>query len=316
VCHQCGKHYVGTAATGNAYRYRYYTCWSRNRYGTSTCDADRLPAEELDDAILASLLKTYERRATFVRACRDAAQQADGQRASWRDQLAAAEAEIAKAEKSIERYFLAFENGTMPEARCAERVNALGDRIVELRARCDELHALLDAPAPEAPSEETLRLLREQVQHVMKHGEEAQRKAVIRELVQEVRVVSRDEILPMFRVPDEHCATQVRIDDGIVGVTVRHKNLALRVDAAAVRLSRRHAKVRRGKLATPEAAGHPPGNDHPPASSVGWDATTLSAGGTPGSSRTASESGSSKRTPSGRRSSAHATPSLNRASTP
>lgn len=33
---------------------------------------------------------------------------------------------------------------------------------------------------------------------------------------EEVRIVSRDEILPTFRVPDEHCATQVRIDDGIV----------------------------------------------------------------------------------------------------
>ena len=78
---------------------------------------------------------------------------------------------------------------------------------------------MFDAPAPEAPTDETLALLRSRVEDVMKNGDEAQRKAVMQALVQELRVVSRDEILPTFRVPDEHCATQVRIDDGIVGVT-------------------------------------------------------------------------------------------------
>jgi hypothetical protein len=74
--------------------------------------------------------------------CDDADQRSAAQVA----RLKATEAEIAKAEASIERYFHAFENGTMPEGRCAERVNALGDRLVELRARRDELAALVAAP--------------------------------------------------------------------------------------------------------------------------------------------------------------------------
>lgn len=41
VCH----HYTGTAARGRNARYRYYTCFTRQRYGTARCDADRLPAE-------------------------------------------------------------------------------------------------------------------------------------------------------------------------------------------------------------------------------------------------------------------------------
>lgn len=135
VCHQCGKHYVGTAATGNAYRYRYYTCWSRNGYGTSTCEADRLPAEELDEAILGSLLSTYKRRTVFQKAVKAAMKGVDAQRKGWEGELAAIAAEVAKCEAAVERYLLAFENGTMPEARCAERVNALGDRAAELRAR-------------------------------------------------------------------------------------------------------------------------------------------------------------------------------------
>src|SRR6266536_2036628 len=37
---------------GNLYRYRYYVCFSRQRYGQATCAADRLPADELDRALL------------------------------------------------------------------------------------------------------------------------------------------------------------------------------------------------------------------------------------------------------------------------
>lgn len=65
VCARCGKHFVGTSAVGNRYRYRYYTCFSRQRYGTKFCDAERLPAEELDAAILDSLLHVYERTDLF-----------------------------------------------------------------------------------------------------------------------------------------------------------------------------------------------------------------------------------------------------------
>ena len=219
VCDRCGKHFVGTAAKGNVYRYRYYTCWSRNRYGTSTCDADRLPAEELDDAILASLLATYRKRSVFVRAIRAAGKDATAQRRAWADELAMVDAEIAKSEAAMRRYFDAFENGTMAEARCAERVDALGSRIAELRGRRDELQDILDRPQPEAPSEETLATLREQIDRLMQDGPDSQRKAVMQALVGEVRVHSRDNIVPTFYVPEDSDPAKVLMPDGIVGVT-------------------------------------------------------------------------------------------------
>ncbi|WP_165949659.1 zinc ribbon domain-containing protein [Micromonospora sp. KC207] len=43
-CPQCGHRYVGTAAHGRYKTYRYYTCWSRARYGTKTgCDGPQRP---------------------------------------------------------------------------------------------------------------------------------------------------------------------------------------------------------------------------------------------------------------------------------
>ena len=68
VCARCGKHFVVTSAVGNRYLYRYYTCFTRQRYGTRYCDAVRLPAEELDAAILDALLHVYERTDLFDKA--------------------------------------------------------------------------------------------------------------------------------------------------------------------------------------------------------------------------------------------------------
>jgi hypothetical protein len=51
----------------NRYRYRYYTCFSRRRCGTKYCAAERLPAEELDAAVIDALLHTYERTDLFDR---------------------------------------------------------------------------------------------------------------------------------------------------------------------------------------------------------------------------------------------------------
>ncbi len=50
---------IGTAATGRNKTYRYYTCWSRARYGTTTCDAHRLPAEAFDTAVFTAMTNFY-----------------------------------------------------------------------------------------------------------------------------------------------------------------------------------------------------------------------------------------------------------------
>jgi site-specific DNA recombinase len=125
----------------------------------------------------------------------------------------------------------------MPEARCAERVNALGDRLVELRARRVELAALVAAPAPQAQSDETLALLRGHIDRVMKNGDEAQRKAVMQALVQEVRVVSRDEILPTFYVPEDSDPAKVLMPDGIVDIASGDKNRGPVLSGGAVSLA-------------------------------------------------------------------------------
>jgi site-specific DNA recombinase len=51
-------HNIANAAPSTGYRYRYYTCFSRQRYGTASCSAERLPADQLESEVRGALLRT------------------------------------------------------------------------------------------------------------------------------------------------------------------------------------------------------------------------------------------------------------------
>ncbi|HSH59220.1 MAG TPA: hypothetical protein VK988_06175 [Acidimicrobiales bacterium] len=136
--------------------------------------------------MLDALLKTYGRSDLCDRAVRAAATHANDGRDLHAAELAAVEAEVGKAEASIERYLRAFEDNTMPEARCSERVRVLGKELAALRARRDELGDALDATAAVPPSEEVLAELRARIAEAIDKGTDAERKVLVQALVHEV----------------------------------------------------------------------------------------------------------------------------------
>ncbi len=184
------------------YRYRYYTCFSHQRYGKQACPSERLPADQLDEAILATLLDTFARTDLAEQATRVIRSQAADVRDRSEGEIAAIHAEIDKTEAAIERYLGAFEAGTLPEAQCGRRVQALGAKIVELQARELELQQALAASAvEELPTPADLAELASQVRQVVEHAPVAAKKTLAQQLVHEIHVTSRDDIRPIFRVP-------------------------------------------------------------------------------------------------------------------
>ncbi len=201
VCGHCRRHFTGTAARGRNATYRYYTCAGRQRYGTDTCGADRLPAGALDDAIVAALVTTFSDTDLFARAAAEARGRAgaDGDR---RDaQLVAVDVELHKAEAGIDRYLRAFESGSMPESVCGKRLKALGTQADALRVRRQELADTTDAEAVVTPTEDDLTALRDLVADAVANGSPAAVKALLQALVHEIRVDSRHAIQPIFRLP-------------------------------------------------------------------------------------------------------------------
>ncbi len=201
VCSKCGKHFVGTSAVGNRYRYRYYTCFSRQRYGTKYCDAERLPADELDTAVLDATMQTYGRTDVFDKAVTAARRRAKAQHANHSQELTFIDAESTKAEEAIERYLGAFEAGTLSESQCGTRLQKLGAKVTDLRTRREELLVAIEQESVTAPDADELAVLRDQIADALAKGSVPARKALLQSLVHEIRVEGRDRVVPWFRVP-------------------------------------------------------------------------------------------------------------------
>jgi hypothetical protein len=125
--------------------------------------------------------------------------------------------EMRKADESVQRYLLAFENGTLPEAMCGERMRALADRLGELRARQAELEAAVDeSPADDPWANFDVSAVQAEVGRIVS-GDDAfpLRKALLRLYVEEVQIEGKHSIYPVFRVP----ADPVRLMSGLVGAS-------------------------------------------------------------------------------------------------
>ncbi len=199
VCGSCGKRYVGNVARGSQHTYRYYTCFSRQRYGVKTCDSERLPAEELDDKVAEALLDLYERADLFERAADAGRQRARAKRDTLTAELASVEAELRKGEETIECYLLAFEAGTLTADVCRKRLDAIASRATDLRGRRSQLLLAIE-DEPEAPTPAHLTALRVRIEKALK-GDMNERKALMQALVHEISVTSRASIHPTFRFP-------------------------------------------------------------------------------------------------------------------
>lgn len=133
-CKKCNHGFVGTAAHGRSNTYRYYTCFSRQRHGTSKCDQDRLPADRLEERILSAILAELDDGSIFQKA-------AELGRADWEAANSGRAGEISRLEKKInerrgalDRYLKAFEAGRLSEKTCAYRVKEVENELEVLEA--------------------------------------------------------------------------------------------------------------------------------------------------------------------------------------
>jgi site-specific DNA recombinase len=199
-CERCGKRYVGAAAHGKGGRYPYYICFTRHRYGRATCQNDRLPAPKLEDAILRQLARLLENTPLLQQAIHNAHAQLQSARPERQAEATRIDAEIKRTNTALDRYFHAFEHGTMPESACGARIKQLTSKLQGLEGRRQELEAQHDQ-APPPLGKDDLAMLKTHVREVIEHGDPPTRKALLQALIHEIRVTDRSEIHPVFSLP-------------------------------------------------------------------------------------------------------------------
>lgn len=200
-CGRCRRAYVGTSAHGRTRRYRYYTCSTRYRYGAASCDAERLPGDELEEAVLEQVAEVFSNTLLVAEAVAEAdAAERQGANETKR-RVSAIRQELAAARRGLERYFAAFEEGNLSPADCRER-------IAHLKARIDALEAEEASLAQEGAEEFSEPLAAEeiaawalQLRELLEAGSPQQRKALLRRLVKSLKVTGARRVEPTYIVP-------------------------------------------------------------------------------------------------------------------
>ncbi|MGD0863385.1 MAG: recombinase family protein [Candidatus Limnocylindrales bacterium] len=203
VCDRCGHRMIGAAARGRGgKRYAYYTCYARSRYGNSHCDQARLSKDELEEAVLAQMREVYANTALIESALTEAQAALAKTETARSERLAAIEAEAADLRTRIERYFASFEAGQLSPQLAGSRAEALQSRLQVLE---DERVTIGSQTPVEPVSADDVAMiswsLTEALDDVLKAIPTPRAKALLRLLIEEIRVVSPMDIRPTYRVP-------------------------------------------------------------------------------------------------------------------
>jgi site-specific DNA recombinase len=198
-CARCQRNYVGVSGTGKRNRYRYYMCWTRNRYGTGACNADTLRADELEGAVLAAVTDLYTHPDLLIDALTDHHNERTADASRHAHELASIDAELRKTERAIERYMLAFENGTLPETAFAGRLEQLTQTTEALHARRAAVMTD-DHVSLATPSIDDLARVAADLRHAIGEAPETARKPIVQAFVVDLTVQHRQAIQPRYRV--------------------------------------------------------------------------------------------------------------------
>jgi site-specific DNA recombinase len=129
-----------------------------------------------------------------------AAASSETDRTALVEQRASLANEMSRAERAIDRYHEAFEEGDLNPGRFKERINALDTRLGALRDQDQVLAQDLAAEPPAVPDTTALRAVANNLDQLIARDEPERAKALLATLIVELRVNSRSEILPTYQV--------------------------------------------------------------------------------------------------------------------
>jgi site-specific DNA recombinase len=202
ICPQCGKQYVGTTATGRSRTYRYYTCQTRNRYGTLVCDAPRIDAHALDDRVSAALRDFYQTQPALITEAITAAHETyRATRRAVEGELRAINSRIGQRETATDRYFTDYENGKIDQDLLERRIEKLGRELHDLRRHRDQLRLRLDTE-PHHLTDLDPATVSDRVVDVIARGAAAVRRSLYEATIHQLRLdLNHTAATPTFRAP-------------------------------------------------------------------------------------------------------------------
>ncbi len=167
----------------------------------TSCDADRLPRDDLEEAVLDQVAEVFSNTQLVVEALTQANREEAGKAEETERRRRAIRQESAGAQRALDRYFAAFEEGSLSPADCQERITRLRGRIDALQAEERAISQEDQTNDSDPLSASEIAAWAESLRQLLASGSAQRRKALLRKLVHELKVTSRQLIEPTYKVP-------------------------------------------------------------------------------------------------------------------
>jgi len=183
---------VGVSTHKKARRFPYYLC--AKRWNTRECDQDYIRADHVEATILQDIKAMFRDEPFIARVREEANKRIVAAKPDLEKEIAWLENQMTKAQGAIDRYFEAFETGTLKADLCSEKVGELKARLVGLEAERRDLENRRNRLELPAIDLEMLTSFVANLEQLIAAGTNPQKKHLLRLLVKKVLVHDRHTV--------------------------------------------------------------------------------------------------------------------------
>jgi site-specific DNA recombinase len=199
-CGRCKSPMFGGGGKKNGVYIPYYVC--AKRVNARECDQDYVRAELLEASIVEDVKSIFRDQDLMARIWDEANKRLGAERPNIEAEIGRVETQATKAQGAIDRYFRAFEAGTLDASLCNEKVKDLRARLAEMEVQKRDLEARRRKLELPAIDQEMLSGLVARLEEVMAEGTKAQRKDLLRRMVKKVLIHDRRTIEIWYALPN------------------------------------------------------------------------------------------------------------------
>ena len=178
----------------------YYVC--SKRFNDHDCEQEYVRADLLESAITEDIKAMFRNEQFMARVWVEANKQLGAEKPNLKREIEKVEAQAVKTQAALDRYFEAFEAGTLRAELCNEKVRDLRARLEELESEKRDLEARRERLELPAIDRDMLVSLVDNFEQVMAESPNSQKKELLRRLVKKVVVHDRRTIEVWYGLPN------------------------------------------------------------------------------------------------------------------
>ncbi|MBW6503136.1 zinc ribbon domain-containing protein [bacterium] len=190
----------GASGTKNGVLRPYYVCSKRFNY--HECEQDYVRGDLLETAIIEDVKSIFRDEQFMARLWEEANKRIGAEKPGLEKEIVRIDGLMAKTQGIIDRYFEAFEAGTMKAELCNEKVRNLRTRMEELEGEKRGLEARRERLELPAIDKEMLASIMDNFEKVMAEGPNPKKKHLLHRLVKKVLIHSRQTIEIWYALPN------------------------------------------------------------------------------------------------------------------